>query len=357
MDSSFGFEGSQYLMGFLHCLFIALLSLATWFCFNALNPVFLAFIYGVIITNVVRAPRSLTPGINFCAHQLMEGVVAILGFVVTFRRFDLTVFGVLNSALIIFLTLFLSHRLGKEIGLSENLATLIGVGTSICGTSAIAVTSIKMDASEEETRVAIGCTTILGLILTIVYALLFLYTPLSLWLNGDPDAYALWVGTSTHEIQNVIAIASILGSNAFGFAILIKIFRILMLGPASYFIVHFLGWKKGAESKGQTVASYLPLYSLLFLTSALAHAFIDVYATELGRFGALWGGFEDSLQKAVLPLLLSVALAGAGSSVKISDLRKMGRKTLSFSALLALIGGSISLALTYAVSNVLNVFI
>jgi uncharacterized integral membrane protein (TIGR00698 family) len=287
----------------------------------------------------------------------MEGIVAILGFVVTSPRFDLTIFGVLNSAFFILLTLSLSHRLGKKLGLSENLATLIGVGTSICGTSAIAATTIKIDASEEETKIAIGCTTILGLILTIVYPLLFLCTPLSLWLNGDQDAYALWIGTSIQEVHNVIAAASILGSNAFGFAMLTKIFRILMLGPTSYFIIHFLSPKKRAESKGPSITSYLPLYSLLFFMSALVHTSIDAYATELGRFGALWVGCEDSLQKAVLPLLLSVALAGAGSSVKIPDLCKMGRKPLSFAALLALIGGSISLVLTYAILNVSKVFV
>ena len=120
---------------------------------------------------------------------------------------------------------------------------LIGVGTSICGASAIAAISPAIDAEEEEVGLAIAGITLFGLLSMFLYPFLFLNTPVNRWLLGNPNVYAVWVGSGVHETAQVLAAAGALGAEVIRPAMLIKSVRIFMIGPvvllANYVYIRF----------------------------------------------------------------------------------------------------------------------
>lgn len=344
MQHSKNGEGSPQLPGLLYCLIIALVSHATGSLSEPLTPFILAIIYGVLISNMIRTPRSLVPGIKFCAYQLMEGTIAVMGFVTSISTLLYVSIGVLNSILIIFSTLVLSRWLGKRLNMSGNQATLIGVGMSICGSTAIVATAMRIEGSEEEIGVAMKCTALFGLISMLLYSLLF-FIPLIRWLGVSPETYSVLVGSGIQETYQVMAAAGVLGFENIGPALVIKMFRVFMIGPAVLFIIRVLRPVKSMTS-GPATIFYLPLYGSVFFSSLLLHAFLDACSLWSSSIGTSWNGLENALKETILPILLSMSLAGAGSIVNIQDLQRTKRNHIKFAAIITLAVGSIVLSLT-----------
>src|SRR5439155_22334249 len=92
--------------------------------------------------------------------------------------------------------------ISRALGLSRRLGTLIGVGTSICGVSAIVATAPVIDAEEDEVSYAVACITLFGL------ATLFVYPFLAhLIFHANPEQVGLFLGTSVHDTSQVTGAA------------------------------------------------------------------------------------------------------------------------------------------------------
>src|SRR5438093_1544039 len=85
----------------------------------------------------------------------------------------------------------------RALGLSRRLGTLIAVGTSICGVSAIVATAPVIDAEEDETSYAVACITLFGLLA------LFMYPFAAHGLFGDPKLAGMFLGVSIHDTAQV----------------------------------------------------------------------------------------------------------------------------------------------------------
>ena len=108
------------------------------------------------------------------------------------------IIGCIGTALLV--TYFLSNKLNQP----RRLGSLIAVGTSICGISAILATSTAIEATEEETAYAIAVVTLFGLVAVLIYPILghFLFA-------GDPTKVGLWLGTSIQDTSQVVGAALI----------------------------------------------------------------------------------------------------------------------------------------------------
>jgi uncharacterized integral membrane protein (TIGR00698 family) len=341
-----------FVPGFLYCLVIALVSHATEAIYEPISSLFWAIVYGILIVNVFQIPKRLVPGINFCANQLVEGTVALMGLVVSTTTLLQVGCGILNIILIIFITLFFCLQLGKKMGLSDRLTALMGAGMSICGSHAVVEAAVKLDAKEDEIRIALDCTNFFSIVSMFTYPLFFAFTSLNQWLLGDFNAYALWIGFSVPEIPHVIAAAGVLGFDYIGPALVIKMLRVLMISPAIFLLYHLLNWNEKVASKGPTSRFVLPTYSIIFIINIFLCTFMETNSVKLG-LGSLWIGLQDVLTKAILPLFLTTSLVGVGSRLNIRNVLRIGARPLTLAALVTFMVGFLSLVLTITTSSLI----
>lgn len=346
-------EASPQLFGVLHCLAIALVSHATAPFLTPLNPFFLSLIYSVLIVNLIGIPKSFVPGIKYSAHQIMQITIAALGLVTSVSGLMYFGFGLLSSIIIVFLTMAFSQWLGKRLNLSQNQAILIGAGASISGAPSIFETAMKIEGSEKEIGVAVNGAAVFGLISMLLYTILLTFSKLNRSFCLSREVYSILVGLSINEASYVASAAGFLGFEAISLALAIKTARMFMIGPGVFFLSHVLRRDKNAASKRTAVTSYLPLYGMAFLLCGILHVYIDAFSPLPISLAKSWNELENALKVTILPLLLSMALAGSGSQVNVREFLRAEGNHMRLAAITTLVVGLLSLVTTLIASQVL----
>jgi len=338
------------LPGALFCVAIAVVSYATWLAYKPISGLMWAFIYSIVIANLAKLPKRLAPGINFCSKELLRGVISALGIVTSALIWIQVGVGVINALVIIFFSYFFGLWLGRKVGLSNTLASLIGVGTSICGASAIAAAGPAIEAKEEEIGLALACITLFGLLAMFTYPFLYTNTIVGEWLGHNPNVYSIWCGSGVHETAQVIAAAGALDSAAIGPALMVKSIRIFMIGPMVLIATYFFS-KKEKIARGKSAAkTVLPAFAVVFILNSFIGAFLDAYTPTIRAMGFDWSLVKPLLSGNVFPFLLATAFAGVGSKVKFKDIAKLGAKPFALGAFMALLAGVLALILAIAVA-------
>jgi len=138
-------------LGILLCIAVAVVSYVLWVSYRPISSLMWAFIVSIIIANVTNLPKRLTIGVNFCSKDLLRAVIAVLGIVTSALILLQVGVGLLNALMVVLFSSFFGTWLGKKMGLDKTLTTLVGVGTAICGASAIAATA---PAAKVQTKAA-----------------------------------------------------------------------------------------------------------------------------------------------------------------------------------------------------------
>ena len=322
--------------GIVFCLIVALISFGIWGFYKPVSPMLWAFVIGIIVTNTIGIRSVLKSGVGFCSGQLLKFGVAVLGFTTSALIWTHVGVGVIAAFIVITAALSLSLWLGAKMGLSHRLASLIGVGTAICGASAIAALTPAINAKEEESGLAISGITLFGLVSMFLYPFLFLYTPVNGLLGGSLDAYAIWVGAGVHETAQVIAAASAVNASVAQAAMLIKSVRIFMIGP----VVFLLSWYCSRCEGGKGKASFVvPLFAVAFTLGTLVCALLDLNTATLLSAGVDWVAIKTYLSGTILPFTFATAFAGVGSKVSFSSILKLGARPILVAATVALTAG------------------
>ena len=284
------------------------------------GPVF-AIVLGVLASTALPALRGArwAPGCGVASTTVLQLSIVVLGTGLQVRQ----VLHVGAESLPVMLgTLAVAlggaWLLGRLLDVRGDTRTLIGVGTGICGASAIAATTAVIKA--KQTQVAYA----LGTIFTCNIAAVLLFPPLGHLLGLSPHAFGLWAGTAINDTSSVVAAAYAYGGDAGEYALVVKLTRTLMLIP----IVLFLAFR---TSRGATVPwrRVVPPFLLGFIA-----------AVVLGSLGLLPSGIA-----ALGPFLITTALAGIGLSLRPDDLRKAGHRPLLLGVLLWLAVAASSLGL------------
>jgi uncharacterized integral membrane protein (TIGR00698 family) len=307
-----------------------------------------AFIFSIVAANLVGLREGLRDGVSFCSGTLLKATIAVMGLVTSASIWLQVGVGVVNALVVILVSFFFSTWLGKRLGISPRLATLIGVGTSICGASAIAATAPAIGAKEEEIGLAVAGITLFGLISMFLYPFLFTNTPVGDWLLNNLNVYAVWVGSGVHETAQVIAAAGSCGSEVIRPAMLIKSVRIFMIGPAVLTATYFIR-TQGSETHKKTKL-VLPLFGVLFIVNSLLGTFLDA-TLQTGAANLAWLWLKSQLSDGLLKLSLSTAFAGVGSKVRFSNIAELGTKPFVFAALMAVSAGTLALAMAVVMAQ------
>ena len=166
---------------------------------SPISAVIICLILGLFIGNVFKLPVLLNVGFKFSVKKLLRLGIILLGVRLSiFSVFELGIIGFPIVFLCISSALIITTFLNKKLKQPKRLGTLIAVGTSICGVSAIVATSSVINAKEEETTYAVAVITVFGLIATIGYPILAYFI-----FGGNPIKAGLWLGTSIHDTSQV----------------------------------------------------------------------------------------------------------------------------------------------------------
>jgi len=340
--------------GMLLCIVIAIISYVLWAAYKPISSLMWAFIVSIIIANVVKLPKSLASGVNFCSRDLLRGVIATLGIVTSALIWLEVGVGILNALIVVFFSYFFGVWFGRKVGLDKSLATLVSVGTSVCGASAIAAMGPAVKAKEEEIGCALACITLFGLLAMFVYPFLFVNTVVGVWLRNDSNLYSIWCGSGIHETAQVIAASGALSSAAIGPALLVKSIRIFMIGPMILIATYFLYKMDKTSSSKFRAKSMLPIYGIIFIVNSILCALLDAYVPQLTVLGFDWVTVKKVLSGNVIPFLLATSFAGVGLKVRFKNIAKLGVKPFMVGAFMALLAGIIALFLAIAAGMFLS---
>jgi len=170
--------------------------------------------------------KTWKPGIDFSAKLLLEIAVVLLGASVSAATILSAGWPLLISILgIVAGAIMLSFSIGRLLGLSKRLAILVACGNSICGNSAIAAVAPVIGADGDEIASSIAFTAVLGV------AVVLLLPLLATVLQMSDVAYGALAGLTVYAVPQVIAAAAPLGARAVQIGTLVKLIRVLMLGP------------------------------------------------------------------------------------------------------------------------------
>jgi len=309
-----------------------------------------SFIYSTVLTNFINLPESLLPGINFCSKSFLKGLIACLGLTTNVLIWLTVGPGIMNALIVIFAVFFGSIWIGRRFGLSDALSALIGVGTCICGASAIAAAAPALNAKEEEMGLALACITLFSLAAMFLYPFLFTNTIVGDWLGQNLNVFAIWVGTGIHETAGVTAAGGALGVAEE--ALCIKSIRIFMIGPMVLLATYITG-KRTKEESGQNHKLSLPAYAVAFIIFSFIGAFLDSYAPQIAASGFNWLSVKATLKDSIFKFLFALCFAGVGSKVKFRTISKLGAKSFAVGAMIAVFTGILSLVLALAISPII----
>jgi uncharacterized integral membrane protein (TIGR00698 family) len=231
-----------------------------------------AILIGILVRTIWIPPELWQVGIAFSAKQLLEAAVALLGASISFAAIAAS--GSLLIALTagtVAVTLAASFALSRVMGLPTKLSILIACGNSICGNSAIATVAPLIRASGEDIAASISFTAILGVLIVLGLPLLI---PL---LGLSQTQYGILAGLTVYAVPQVLAATIPAGLVSTHIGTLVKLVRVLMLGPVaigiSVLAPRFFAEPKAGRSNSLALFKLVPWFILSFLALAAARSF------------------------------------------------------------------------------------
>lgn len=326
-------RGAEVWPGVILSLGIAVLATFVGHAIPVAGSALPAIVIGVIIGLVRRPGARLRPGVAYSSKFLLQFAVVLLGAQLSLG--SILVVGaeslpVMLASLIV--CLLGAWWIGRVLGVHRRLRTLIGVGTGVCGASAIAAVSPIIGALAGEVAYAISVIFLFNVLAVALFPLIGHALAL------DPHAFGLLAGTAVNDTSSVVAAASVFSTAALGFAVVVKLVRTLMIIPISIGL-SVLEAKRSAGAGRLTVrrvVSFVPWFLAGFIVVAL-----------LNSIGAFPQSVHDTLVAASV-FLIATALAAIGLSTDIGAMRDAGWRPLLLGAVLWVLVTATSLAVMIA---------
>lgn len=188
----------------------------------------LAILTGTLIRSLWTPSALWHDGIQFSAKYLLEIAVVLLGASVSTRMIlEAGPFLLLGIAGTVAAAILISFAIGRLLRLPPRMALLVACGNSICGNSAIAAVAPVIGADSDDVAAAIAFTAVLGVVVVLGLPVL------GVIFGMKATAFGAFAGLTVYAVPQVIAAAAPMGATAIQMGTLVKLVRVLMLGPVS----------------------------------------------------------------------------------------------------------------------------
>ncbi|WP_019125189.1 YeiH family protein [Peptoniphilus grossensis] len=280
------------------------------------GPVF-GILFGIILNNFNR-PESLEAGIKFTSKKVLQLAVVLLGFglnlgeiIVVGKSSLLIILSTISTALII------AFAAAKVLNIDSDIATLVGVGSSICGGSAIAATAPVINAKDEDIATSISVIFLFNIIAALIFP------TLGVKLGMTHTGFGMWAGTAINDTSSVVAASGTWSTmfnddTALNYATIVKLTRTLAIIP----ITLVLGIIKSKDSKEKVnPLKAFPTFILFFLLASIITTLLPLPETFL------------SSMKFLSKFFIIMAMSAIGLNTDIKKLISQGGKAILEGAL------------------------
>lgn len=310
--------------GMLLCICIAVPSWLLGKQFPIIGGPVIAIIAGMIITLIIKNKGDMESGIKFTSKKILQYAVILLGFGLNLRVILET--GKQSLPIIIATittSLVIAYVLHKVMHIPGKISTLVGVGSSICGGSAIAATAPVIDADDEEVAQAISVIFFFNVLAAVLFPILGTVLGFT---QSSGEAFGIFAGTAVNDTSSVTAAASTwdsmfnLGSATLDKAVTVKLTRTLAIIPITLVLAFLRTRKAEAEASGKvSIKQVFPFFILYFIGASV----ITTVAVSAGISAAVFTPLKE-LSK----FFIIMAMAAIGLNTNIVKLVKTGGKPI-----------------------------
>ncbi len=285
----------------------------------------IAIVVGMVVQAIKPTHKSFAPGIKFSSKRLLQLAVILLGTGLSIK----SVISIGLSSLPVMLgtmavALGGAFMVGKLLKTDSDLTTMVGVGTGICGASAVAVVSGVIEPDDNDVSYAISTIFVFNVLAVL------LYPTIGHMLHLSQKSFGLWAGTAINDVSSVVAASYTFGHVAGAHAVVVKLSRTLLIVPIAIALSIFKASKAKrlpqnhliSKSKWHTIKKAIPWFIGWFLLA------IALRSLNLIPIGAVHG------LSTVSQFLIIMALASIGLSSNFKAIRQTGHKPLLLGAIL-----------------------
>lgn len=273
-------------------------------------------VIGILINNTLGKPKGTIKGIGFTSKKVLQWSIILLGSGLNLMQVCET--GISSFSVMIFTlgaAFLTAYVVGKLMKIPNKLKTLIGVGTAICGGSAIAAVSPIIEADDMDIAYSISTIFLFNIIAVLIFP------PLGHLLNFSDKAFGLWAGTAINDTSSVVAAGYAFSNEAGAYATIVKLTRTTMIIPISLIFAFVTTYQKKKENKGNSSVKYklskiFPWFIIWFLVASLLNT--------LGLFSDNAIHFLNSLGK----FMIIMALSAIGLNADFRKMLKTGLKPI-----------------------------
>lgn len=286
----------------------------------------LAILLGAAIRLYWSPSEYWMPGIKFSAKTLLEIAVALLGATVSGAAVIALGPGLLLAIIaVVAIAIVAGYAIGRAFGLPPAMALLVACGNAICGNSAIAAIAPVIEAEGEDVAASIGFTAVLGI------AVVLLVPVVGHLLGYNATGVGVLAGLTVYAVPQVLAAAAPAGAAAIQTGAVVKLVRVLMLGPVS--LVLGLLHARGSQTASRPKLSQLvPWFILVFLGLMAVRS-----------LGGIPAGLLVPLDHGVTVMTL-MAMSALGLMVDPKVVMKAGPRVAAVAGILALMIGVLAIA-------------
>ncbi len=302
-----------------------------------LEALVLAILLGVALRTLWEPGARWTPGVHFSAKILLEIAVVLLGASISVQTVaSIGPAMLVGIAATVAVALAAGYAIGRVLGLPQRMAILIACGNAICGNSAIAAVAPIIGAESDDVASSIAFTAVLGVLVVLGLPLL---SPV---LGFSITQYGALAGLTVYAVPQVLAATLPIGALANQVGTVVKLVRVLMLGPVVLCMSLLAGKLRGHdEGPGQArrpkLHEVLPWFILAFLAVAALRSAGVVPVFMLGPI------------KAVASLLTTISMAALGLGVDVRVVARAGVQVTAAVTFSLLVLGVIAVILIRAV--------
>ena len=320
----------KFAPGLVVCLAIAIPS---WFLgklFPIIGGPVIAILAGMLVALFWTPNDTFKSGVTFTSKKILQYAVILLGFGLNLSVILET--GKQSLPIIICTiaaSLLIAYVLHKVMHIDSNISTLIGVGSSICGGSAVAATAPVIEADDEEVAQAISVIFFFNVIAALIFPVMGRFLGFD---TTSGEAFGIFAGTAVNDTSSVTATASTwdsmwnLGSQTLDKAVTVKLTRTLAIIPITLVLALIQAKKKKTEDKtgnSFSLKSVFPMFILWFIVASI----ITTVCISLGVEASVFSPLKD-LSK----FFIIMAMAAIGLNSNVVKLIKSGGKPLLLGA-------------------------
>ncbi|WP_143158591.1 YeiH family protein [Rubritalea squalenifaciens] len=282
----------------------------------------LAILLGLVFGSTVKLSKRVKLGCKWVAYWLIPVAIVCLGGKMEMAALQ-GVAGKMVLGVIAIMAVALGGGVifGRLFGLGKRTSYLLGVGSAVCGSSAVMAVAPVTEADDEEVVLAVGAVNLVGLIAMMACVVALWIVPL------DASFYGAWAGSTIHAVPQVIAAGQSHGADAASMATLVKLLRVSLLVPVVIGTAFVFGRAKNGQKgfQKERLVGVVPwfVWGFAIVVAIKALGWLPELVFENGNTVDVSQVMSD-----VSKWLLALAMAAIGFQVNLKSMAKSGGKAM-----------------------------